>query len=79
MTRVMIVDDSEESRSLLKYFLLAHNYDVVAEASDGFETIEKYYSNQPKFIFLDLVMPNLDGLSVLKNLISRSLLYCTYR
>ncbi|PIY89930.1 MAG: two-component system response regulator, partial [Nitrosopumilales archaeon CG_4_10_14_0_8_um_filter_34_8] len=31
MTRVMIVDDSEDSRSLLKDFLLVHNHDVVAE------------------------------------------------
>jgi len=68
MTRVMIVDDSEKSSSLLKDFLLAHNHNVVAEASDGIEAIEKYYSSKPELIFLDLVMPNLDGLSVLKKL-----------
>lgn len=71
MTRVMIVDDSEESRSLLKDFLLAHNHDVVAEASDGIEAIEKYYFKQPELIFLDLVMPKLDGLSVLKKIRSQ--------
>ena len=71
MTRVMIVDDSEESRSLLKDFLLAHNHNVVAEASDGIEAIEKYYSSKPELIFLDLVMPNLDGLSVLKKIRSQ--------
>lgn len=71
MTRVMIVDDSEESRLLLKDFLLAHNHDVVAEASDGVEAIEKYYSKQPELIFLDLVMPKLDGLSVLKKIRSQ--------
>lgn len=71
MNRVMIVDDSEESRLLLKDFLLAHNHDVVAEASDGVEAIEKYYSKQPDLIFLDLVMPKLDGLSVLKKIRSQ--------
>ena len=71
MTRVMIVDDSEESRSLLKDFLLAHNHNVVAEASNGIEAIEKYYSSKPELIFLDLVMPNLDGLSVLKKIRSQ--------
>ena len=68
MTRVMIVDDSEDSRSLLKDFLLAHNHDVVAEASDGVEAIEKYYSKKPDLIFLDLVIPKIDGLSVLKKI-----------
>jgi len=64
----MIVDDSEDSRSLLKNFLLAHNHDVVAEASDGVEAIEKYYSKKPDLIFLDLVIPKIDGLSVLKKI-----------
>lgn len=68
MTRMMIVDDSEESRFLLKDFLLAHDHDVVAEASDGIEAIEKYYSQKPELIFLDLVIPKLDGLSVLKKI-----------
>lgn len=65
---MMIVDDSEESRFLLKDFLLAHDHDVVAEASDGIEAIEKYYSQKPELIFLDLVIPKLDGLSVLKKI-----------
>lgn len=68
MTRMMIVDDSEESRFLLKDFLLAHDHDVVAEASDGIEAIEKYYSQKPELVFLDLVIPKLDGLNVLKKL-----------
>jgi two-component system chemotaxis response regulator CheY len=68
MTRMMIVDASEESRLLMKDFLLAHNYNVVAEASDGIEAIEKYHSEKPDLIFLDLEMPNLDGLSVLRKI-----------
>jgi CheY-like chemotaxis protein len=62
----MIVDDSEESRLLMKNFLLAHNYNVVSEVSDGIEAIKKYYSEKPQLIFLDLAMPKLDGLCVLK-------------
>jgi len=68
MTRVMIVDDFEESRLLLKDFLLAHNHNVVAEASDGIEAIERYNSEKPELVFLDLIMPKLDGLSVLKQI-----------
>jgi len=68
MTRIMIVDDSEELRLLMKNFLLAHNHNVVAEASDGIEAIEKYHSEKPELVFLDLVMPKLDGLNVLKKI-----------
>ena len=68
MTRMMIVDASEESRLLMKDFLLAYNHNVVAEASDGIEAIEKYHSEKPDLIFLDLVIPKLDGLSVLRKI-----------
>mgnify|MGYP002814642944 CR=1 FL=1 len=65
---MMIVDDSEESRFLLKDFLLINGHNVVAEASDGIEALEKYYSEKPELMFLDLAMPKLDGLSVLKKI-----------
>ena len=68
MTRMMIVDASEESRLLMKDFLLAYNHNVIAEASDGIEAIEKYNSEKPDLIFLDLAMPKLDGLSVLRKI-----------
>ena len=68
MTRMMIVDASEESRLLMKDFLLAYNHNVVAEASNGIEAIEKYHSEKPDLIFLDLAMPKLDGLSVLRKI-----------
>ena len=68
MTRTMIVDDSEELRLAMKDFLLIHNHTVVAEASDGIEAIEKYHSEKPELVFLDLTIPKLDGLSVLKKI-----------
>lgn len=68
MTRIMIIDDSEELRLTMKDFLLIHNHNVVAEASDGIEAIEKYYSVKPELVFLDLTIPKLDGLSVLKKI-----------
>jgi two-component system chemotaxis response regulator CheY len=64
----MIIDDSEELRLAMKDFLLIHNHNVVAEASDGIEAIEKYHSEKPELVFLDLTIPKLDGLSVLKKI-----------
>ena len=68
MTRIMIVDDSEELRLAIKDFLLIHNHNVVAEASDGIEAIEKYHSEQPELVFFNLTIPKLDGLSILKKI-----------
>ena len=68
MTRIMIVDDSEELRLAIKDFLLIHNHNVIAEASDSIEAIEKYHSEKPELVFLDLTIPKLDGLSVLKKI-----------
>ena len=71
MTNVMIVDDSEELRLVLKDFLSIHNHNVIAEASDGIKAIEKYNSEKPDLVFLDLSLPKLDGLSVLKKIQSQ--------
>lgn len=67
MTRMMIIDNSKESRLLMKDFLLAHNHKVVAEASDDVEAIQKYHSEKPDLIFLDLTMPEF-GLRILKKI-----------
>lgn len=68
MTRIMIADDSEELRLAMKNFLLIHNHNVVAEVNNGIEAIEKYFSKKPELVFLDLPIPKLDGLSVLKKI-----------
>jgi two-component system chemotaxis response regulator CheY len=48
--------------------LLADNGFEVAEAADGAEAIEKYKANKPDGVLLDITMPNMDGLSTLKEL-----------
>lgn len=67
MTRMMIIDNSKESRLLMKDFLLAHNHKIVAEASDDVAAIQKYLSEKPDIIFLDLTMPEF-GLRILKKI-----------
>lgn len=64
----MIADDSEEARFLMRDFLLAQHHEVVALATDGIETLEKYNSFKPELVLLDLGMPKLDGLNVLKKI-----------
>ena len=67
--RVLVVDDSAFARKVLRESLATNAaLEVVATASDGIDALEKIAELRPDVITLDLVMPNLDGLGVLKAL-----------
>jgi two-component system chemotaxis response regulator CheB len=68
-TRVLVVDDSAFARKVLREVLSrSSDIEVVGTARDGLEALEKIADLQPDVITLDLVMPNLDGLGVLRAL-----------
>jgi two-component system, chemotaxis family, protein-glutamate methylesterase/glutaminase len=68
-TRVLVVDDSAFARKVLREVLSrSPDIEVVGTARDGLEALEKIAHLQPDVITLDLVMPNLDGLGVLRAL-----------
>ena len=62
MERVLIVDDSKTSRKFLKNMLIGAGFEVVAEAIDGIDGIEKYKEFKPDVVTMDITMPNLDGI-----------------
>lgn len=67
--RVLVVDDSAFTRKVLRESLQASDgIDVVGFARDGLDALEKIAVLDPDVITLDLVMPNLDGLGVLRAL-----------
>jgi two-component system chemotaxis response regulator CheB len=67
--RVLIVDDSAFARKTLRTVLSGHPaIEVVGVARDGLEALEKIVDLKPDVVTLDLVMPNLDGLGVLRAL-----------
>lgn len=63
---ILIVDDSRFSRVVLKEILKNAGYQVIIEAEDGLEAIDKVKENKPKCIFLDVEMPKMSGLAVLR-------------
>ena len=68
-TRVLVVDDSAFARKVLREVLAVHpDIEVVGFARDGLEALEKIADLKPDVITLDLVMPHLDGLGVLRAL-----------
>jgi CheY-like chemotaxis protein len=62
---VMIVEDFEDVRMLMKILIKWHGYEVI-EASDGFEAIEKSTQQKPDLILMDLALPLMDGATAMK-------------
>lgn len=58
--KVLVVDDSEMTRSIITRALVAHGHEV-SEACDGHEALKTIASTPFDAILLDLIMPNLDG------------------
>lgn len=67
--RIMLVDDSEEFVAELRtFFRQSEKYEVVATAEDGIRALELLESVKPDVVVLDLVMPKMDGFSVLERM-----------
>jgi signal transduction histidine kinase len=65
--RVLIIDDSEIERYALRQFLSSSTFEVI-EASGGYDGLRLARQSHPDLIFLDLAMPDVHGLEVLKML-----------
>ncbi len=63
MSKILVVDDLEQNRELLKDFLEAKEYEVIT-ANGGIEALEKI-SEKPDIVLLDVMMPEMDGFEVL--------------
>ncbi|WP_117168625.1 LytR/AlgR family response regulator transcription factor [Paraliobacillus sediminis] len=66
--RVVIADDHEEARRLLRKFiaLIQPSFVIVAEASDGEELVEKVMVEKPDLVLCDIEMPKLKGVDAIK-------------
>lgn len=66
---ILVVDDEARMRKLIKDFLAAKGYSII-EAEDGEKALQIFEENQPKIdlILLDVMMPKLDGWSVLRQI-----------
>jgi two-component system chemotaxis response regulator CheB len=70
--RVLVVDDSAFARTVLARLLRASGeIDVVATARDGEDALDRIASLDPDVVTLDLTMPNIDGIAVLRSLAGR--------
>ena len=63
--KILVIDDADIIRNSLKKFLSEYDLEVVT-SNDGLEGLQKALEIKPKLIFLDLLMPNLDGIRLLR-------------
>ena len=69
MAKIMIADDSDAIRLVLKDILSIGEHEVLTEAADGAEAVDFYQEHTPDVLLLDLAMPKKDGLTVVKEII----------
>ncbi|NOU69762.1 response regulator [Paenibacillus sp. LMG 31461] len=67
MAPIMIVDDDPYIRELVRVFMLNEGFDVV-EAEDGVQALKKLQTVQVDMVILDVMMPNMDGWELCKEL-----------
>lgn len=68
--KILVVDDAMIIRMQMKNFLKNEmKYEEVLTANDGIEAFEMYKEHTPNLVFLDLTMPNKDGIDALEDII----------
>lgn len=67
MATILICDDEERIREVIKKYALFSNHEVL-EAENGFGALQKINSNKVDIIIMDIMMPELDGFSTVKEL-----------
>ena len=60
LAKIMVIDDSQTIRKTAETLLVKEGYAVIT-AADGFEALAKVADHQPDLIFIDIMMPRLDG------------------
>jgi two-component system chemotaxis response regulator CheY len=67
--RVLIVDDAIFMRTMIGDILKQAGFDIVGEASNGVEAVEKYKELNPDLVTMDIVMPDMGGIDAVKEII----------
>jgi two-component system chemotaxis response regulator CheY len=68
--RVLIVDDAVVMRMMIKGILSKNGFEIVGEAQNGAEAIEKYKSLRPDVVTMDMVMPGVDGIAAVRAIVA---------
>ena len=68
--KVLIVDDAVVMRMMIKNILSKNGFEVVGEAQNGVEAVDKYVALQPDLVTMDMVMPEMDGIAAVRQIVA---------
>lgn len=68
MAKIMVVDDAAFLRAMLKDILIKAGHEVVFEAANGREAVDKYRAYQPDLVTMDITMPIMEGIEAVKEI-----------
>ena len=66
MAKILIVDDSRTSRKMLRNILESNGHEIIDEAVNGQEGVQKFQALKPDVVTLHITMPVVDGVEALK-------------
>lgn len=67
-SRILVVDDAAFMRMMIKDILTKNGFEVVGEAENGAKAVEKYQELRPDLTTMDITMPEMDGISAVKQI-----------
>ena len=68
--KVLVVDDAVFMRNMIKDIFSTEEFEVVGEAANGVEAVEKYQELQPDVVSMDIVMPLKSGIEAVKDIMA---------
>ena len=68
---ILIVDDNDLIRTLLRGILRSEHYQIIGEAKNGILALEFIAKTKPDIVFLDVMMPEMGGLETLQSIKSK--------
>ncbi len=69
-TRVLVVDDAIFMRNMIKDIFAGEAFEVIGEAANGVEAVEKYKELKPDLTTMDIVMPFKSGIEATKEILA---------
>ena len=63
---ILVVDDAKFMRTILKSTLEKEGFNVVGEAVNGFDALQKYIKLKPDVVTMDITMPEMNGIDAVK-------------
>ncbi|MEI6293795.1 MAG: response regulator [Methanomicrobiales archaeon] len=66
MPRVLVIDDAEYARDILKKILIRGGYEIAGEAGDGEAGVSEFSRTKPDIVIVDMIMPKMNGIETIR-------------